>query len=95
VTDVHDSGDRVSPSNSVGQTSVPPNSIGDSWNYEQTVEQVEATIAKIESGDLDLAQVFDEFAAAVKHLQACEAFLADRQRQMDILIESLKDEPEF
>lgn len=65
------------------------------WSYEETVKQVEATIARIESGELDLATVFDEFAEAVKRLHQCETFLAERQQQVDLLIETLKDDPEF
>jgi exodeoxyribonuclease VII small subunit len=93
----HSSGDHSSPPNSADSTSsnLPATTIQDSWNYEQTVQEIEATIARIESGDLDLAQVFDQFGSAVQQLQSCETFLAERQRQMDLLIETLKDEPEF
>lgn len=65
------------------------------WSYEATVKQIETAIARIESGQLDLAEVFDEFAAAVDRLRQCETFLAERQQQMDLLIETLSDEPEF
>lgn len=60
-----------------------------SWNYEETVRQVEVIMAQIESGELDLADVFDQFAIAVKHLRQCEEFLGQRQQQMDLLIELL------
>lgn len=63
-----------------------------SWNYEETVRQVEAIMARIESGELDLADVFDQFAAAVSYLDQCEQFLEQRQQQMDLLIETLTDE---
>jgi exodeoxyribonuclease VII small subunit len=59
------------------------------WNYEETVRQVEVIMAQIESGELDLADVFDQFAIAVKHLRQCEEFLGQRQQQMDLLIETL------
>ncbi|MDX2097140.1 MAG: exodeoxyribonuclease VII small subunit [Leptolyngbyaceae cyanobacterium bins.59] len=65
------------------------------WNYEVTVAQVERIIARIESGELDLAEVFDQFATAVDYLHQCETFLSERQRQVDLLIETLVDEPEF
>lgn len=67
----------------------------DSWNYEATVKQIESAIARIESGELELAQVFDEFVAAVDRLRQCETFLSERQQQIDLLIETLSDEPEF
>jgi len=64
------------------------------WNYEATVQQVEAIMARIESGELALADVFDQFAAAVNSLRQCELFLSQRQQQMDLLIETLTDDLE-
>jgi exodeoxyribonuclease VII small subunit len=64
------------------------------WNYEATVAEVESIIARIEAGDLDLADVFDQFSEAVEHLRQCETFLLERQQQMDLLIQTLVDEPE-
>ncbi|MBE9009959.1 exodeoxyribonuclease VII small subunit [Pseudanabaenaceae cyanobacterium LEGE 13415] len=67
----------------------------DSWNYEQTVAKVERILTRIESGELELADVFEEFSAAVDYLRQCESFLAERQKQVDLLIETLTDEAEF
>jgi len=64
------------------------------WSYEATVQQVEAIMARIESGELELADVFDQFAAAVNSLRQCELFLSQRQQQMDLLIETLTDDLE-
>ncbi len=61
------------------------------WRYEATVKKIEAAIARIESGELDLADVFDQFSAAVEDLRLCETFLSDRQQQVDLLIETLSD----
>ncbi|MEQ8971063.1 MAG: exodeoxyribonuclease VII small subunit [Coleofasciculus sp. C1-SOL-03] len=69
------------------EPSLPP-----SWNYEATVAQVETIIEQIERGELELAEVFDQFASAVEYLRQCEAFLQQRQQQMDVLIETLTDE---
>lgn len=66
-----------------------------SWNYEATVAEVEAIITQIEAGELELEEVFDQFAAAVERLQQCESFLQERQQQMELLIETLTDEPQF
>lgn len=52
-------------------------------------------MARIEAGKLELAEVFDQFAEAVDYLHQCETFLAQRQKQVDLLIETLSDEPEF
>lgn len=62
------------------------------WSYETTVVQVERMINRIESGNLDLAEVFSEFASAVEYLRQCETFLTQQQQQMDLLIETLTDD---
>ncbi len=64
------------------------------WNYETTVSQIETTLNQIERGDLDLADVFEQFTSAIAQLKQCEQFLGDRQQQVDLLIETLT-EPEF
>ena len=61
------------------------------WRYETTVKKIEAAIAQIESGELDLADVFDQFSEAVEDLRLCETFLSDRQQQVDLLIETLSE----
>jgi exodeoxyribonuclease VII small subunit len=64
------------------------------WNYESTVAEVESIINRIEMGDLELAEVFDQFAIAVTHLHECETFLLQKKQQMDVLIETLSDNSE-
>ncbi|NJK69098.1 MAG: exodeoxyribonuclease VII small subunit [Microcoleus sp. CSU_2_2] len=71
-----------------------PGSLPD-WNYEQTVDRIEAIIDRVESGELPLEVVFEEFAVAVECLQQCESFLARGKQQMDLSIEHLAAEPEF
>jgi len=65
------------------------------WNYEETVDRIEAIIDRVESGDLPLEEVFDQFAVAVECLQQCESFLARGKEQMDLAIELLAAEPDF
>jgi exodeoxyribonuclease VII small subunit len=67
----------------------------EAWNYEATVAQIESIIQQIEAGELELADVFEQFAAAVRYLRQCEAFLQKRQQQMDLLIETLEEESDF
>ncbi len=74
---------------------VTPPATAPEWSYETTVRAIETAIARIESGELELAEVFDEFAAAVQQLRQCEMFLSERQQQMDLLIETLTDETDF
>ncbi len=63
----------------------------DGWVYEEAVAEVEAIVARIEAGQLDLADVFTEFATAVKQLQRCQAFLEQKQQEVGLLLETLED----
>lgn len=67
-------------------------SLPETWNYEATVTEVESIIKQIESGELELAEVFEQFTTAVGYLHQCETFLTQRQQQMDLLIETLAPE---
>ncbi|MDJ0674306.1 MAG: exodeoxyribonuclease VII small subunit [Calothrix sp. MO_167.B42] len=62
------------------------------WSYEEKVAQVEGIIGRIEAGDLDLEQIFEQFSQAVEYLQECQTFLQGRQQQVDLLIETLQDD---
>lgn len=73
-----------------------PNSRSQSsdWSYEAAVRQIEAIIHRIENGDMELAEVFSQFATAVDYLNQCETFLNRQQQQVDLLIETLTDDGE-
>ncbi|KZL51154.1 exodeoxyribonuclease VII [Nodularia spumigena CENA596] len=62
------------------------------WSYEEKVREIEAIIARIEAGELDLEQVFEQFSTAVESLRQCESFLQQRQQQVNLLIETLTDD---
>jgi exodeoxyribonuclease VII small subunit len=62
------------------------------WNYEAKVAEITEIVTRIETGELELAEVFTQFATAVEHLRECESFLQERQKQVDLLIETLKDD---
>lgn len=62
------------------------------WNYENTVSEVETIIDRIESGELPLESVFEQFAVAMDHLQKCDRFLAQGKQRMELLIETLSEE---
>ncbi|MEB3210739.1 MAG: exodeoxyribonuclease VII small subunit [Leptolyngbyaceae bacterium] len=72
-------------------SSVSSLSLPEDWNYETTVETIEAIIERIETGEMELADIFDQFAIAVSHLQKCESFLEHHRQQVDVLIETLVD----
>ncbi|NES00495.1 MAG: exodeoxyribonuclease VII small subunit, partial [Symploca sp. SIO1B1] len=48
-------------------------------------------IKQIEAGELDLAEVFEQFTTAVEYLNQCQTFLLQRQQQMELLIETLEN----
>lgn len=56
-----------------------------------TVAGVEAILGEIESGDLELTEVFSQFAIAVESLQQCENFLTQQREQVELLMENLGD----
>ncbi len=61
------------------------------WSYEAAVADIEAIVHQLETGELPLSQVFEQFEAAVASLQTCEQFLQDKQQQATILIETLSE----
>ena len=64
--------------------------VSKNWNYEETVVKVEEIIDRIESGELELAKVFEEFAVATEGLDRCEQFLSEKQKQLDLSLEVLE-----
>jgi exodeoxyribonuclease VII small subunit len=62
------------------------------WDYESAIAEIEAIITHIESGELGLAEVFEKFQLATTRLQECKKFLAEKQQQMQLLIEQLDPE---
>jgi exodeoxyribonuclease VII small subunit len=89
-----DSLDQQQTDSSKAQTAPSSSAWPSGWNYEATVTEVEQIINQIELGELDLAEVFSQFAVAVEQLRQCESFLTRQQQQVDLLIETLLDEPE-
>jgi len=65
------------------------NSPTDNWNYDETVARIETIIDRIESGQLPLEEVFEQFEVAIAALQACEAFLDRGENRMQLLVETL------
>lgn len=61
------------------------------WNSAQTVERVEEILEAIEGGELELTEVFSQFAVAVESLQQCENFLSTQRKQVELLLENLDD----
>ncbi len=67
----------------------------ETFNYEDTVEKIEEILTLIESGDMSLSDVFEQFGVAATYLKECDRFLGERRSQAELLIEQLTDEPDF
>jgi exodeoxyribonuclease VII small subunit len=55
------------------------------------VERVEEILEAIEGGELELTEVFSQFAVAVESLQQCDNFLSAQREQVELLLENLGD----
>ncbi len=66
----------------------------DDWSYEETLARIELITGQLETGDLPLAEVFEQFAEAVGSLQQCDQFLQSKQQEAALLIETLVGEDE-
>ena len=64
------------------------------WNYEEAVIKVEEILNQIESGELDLSEVFAQFTLANSHLHQCKDFLDRQQKQIHLHLETLEDSAE-
>jgi len=62
------------------------------WNYQKTLAQIESIIGKIETGKINLEDLFSQVAIASQCLQECEKYLVQEEQKMDILIETLTDD---
>ena len=71
-----------------------PPALPDDWSYEDTLSKIEDITAQLETGELPLADVFEQFAEAVGSLQQCDQFLQAKQTQASLLIETLVGEDE-
>ncbi|MEL6326430.1 MAG: exodeoxyribonuclease VII small subunit [Cyanobacteria bacterium J06626_23] len=69
-----------------------PRAKKEAWNYEGAIASIEQAIDDLETGELPLADVFDQFTQAVKQLQQCDQFLRQKQSEAQLLIETLGDE---
>ena len=66
----------------------------ENWSYEETLIRIDAITRQLETGELPLADVFDQFSEAVSALQQCDNFLQAKQKQAALLIETLVGEDE-
>lgn len=68
-----------------------PSALPKDWSYEDTLARIEDITAQLETGDMPLADVFEQFGEAVGSLKQCDQFLQDKQKEATLLIEMLVD----
>ncbi|HWP34249.1 MAG TPA: exodeoxyribonuclease VII small subunit [Thermodesulfobacteriota bacterium] len=70
---------------------------GDAQPFEATLKALEAIVARLESGALDLEEALAAFERGVQLARACEARLAQAERRVELLLSgpdgSLRAEP--
>ena len=54
-------------------------------SFEQSLEALEAIVAKLEGGKLPLADSLEQYEAGVKHLKLCYEQLADAERRIALV----------
>jgi len=56
-------------------------------NFEQSIQQLEMIVQKMESGDLDLEQSLKQFEQGIKLAKSCHNTLAQAELKIEQLIE--------
>jgi len=60
-------------------------------NLEKSLEELEALVQRLESGDLPLAQALKEFERGVKLTRECQTVLKDAEQKVEILLKRSDD----
>ena len=58
----------------------------DLGGLEKSLEELEAVVARLESGDLPLEQALKEFEQGVKLTRQCQSALQEAEQQVEILL---------
>lgn len=64
-------------------------------NYESKINKIEEIIETIETGNLEMTAMFESFSQAKQYLHECEDFLKEKQKQLNLDIETLPGELDF
>ena len=58
---------------------------------EKSLEELEALVTRLESGDLSLEQALKEFERGVKLTRQCQSALAEAEQKVEILLKKSDD----
>ena len=59
---------------------------------EKSLEELEALVARLESGDLSLEDALKEFERGVKLTRQCQTALAEAEQKVEILLKKTDDD---
>ena len=54
-------------------------------SFEQSLDQLESVVSKLESGKLPLAESLEQYESGVKHLKSCYDLLSDAERRISLV----------
>ena len=73
----------------------PPPAASSPVDFEQSLEELEATVEKLEHGDLSLEDALQQFERGVALARQCQASLKQAEQKVEILLHKTADaEPE-
>lgn len=61
-------------------------------NFEQTLEELENIVTKLENGELNLEESIKNFEVATKLYKECKVELEKAEKKISVLSESLQEE---
>lgn len=64
-------------------------------NFERSLEDLEALVTQMESGDLSLEEALQAFEKGVKLTRECQQALREAEQKVEVLLSDHKDELTF
>ncbi len=56
------------------------------FNFEKALEELEEIVSRLDSGELGLEQMLEEFERGIKLVRSCQKFLEQAQKKVEMLI---------
>jgi exodeoxyribonuclease VII small subunit len=69
-----------------GTAEEQPDSVSAPASFETTLEQLEATVARLEEGEMPLEEALELFESGVKLSRQCSVTLEEAERRIEILV---------
>jgi exodeoxyribonuclease VII small subunit len=56
------------------------------FKFEQAISELEAIVNRLDSGDLSLEQMLEDFETGVRLVKDCQRYLAQAQKRVEMLV---------